>query len=49
MIMVLSNTSAPYNELHPVKCNKLAECALEFVTWRTPKSRGEPTWGITKV
>ncbi len=27
-----TNTSAPYSELHPVKCNKLAECPLEFVT-----------------
>jgi hypothetical protein len=25
-------TGAPYSELHPVKCNKLAECPLEFVT-----------------
>ncbi len=27
-----SNTGAPYSELHPVKCNKLAECPLGFVT-----------------
>jgi hypothetical protein len=27
-----ATTGAPYNELHPVKCNKLAECPLEFVT-----------------
>jgi hypothetical protein len=25
-------TGVPYSELHPVKCNKLAECPLEFVT-----------------
>jgi hypothetical protein len=25
-----ANTGAPYSELHPVKCNKLAECPLEF-------------------
>jgi hypothetical protein len=27
-----ANTGAPYNELHLVKCNELAECPLEFVT-----------------
>jgi hypothetical protein len=27
-----ANTSVPYTELHPLKCNKLAERPLEFVT-----------------
>ncbi len=27
-----ANIGAPYSELHPVKCNKLAERPLEFVT-----------------
>jgi hypothetical protein len=27
-----ANTGAPYSELHPMKCNKLTECPLEFVT-----------------
>ncbi len=31
-LKIATNTGAPYGELHPVKCNKLAECPLEFVT-----------------
>jgi hypothetical protein len=27
-----TDTGAPYSEVHPMKCNKLAECPLEFVT-----------------
>ncbi len=27
-----ANTGAPCSEVHPVKCNKLAECPLEFLT-----------------
>jgi hypothetical protein len=27
-----ATTGAPYRELHPMKCNKLAKCPLEFVT-----------------
>jgi len=29
---IAANTGAPYSELRPVKCNKLAERPLEFVT-----------------
>jgi len=32
VLKTTANTGAPYSELHLVKCNKLAECPLEFVT-----------------
>jgi hypothetical protein len=31
-LKIVDNTGVPYSELHPVKCNKLAERPLEFIT-----------------
>jgi hypothetical protein len=43
------------DEYEPEEATKLvtsAKCikqVLEEFPWRAPKSRGEPTWGFTKV